>query len=347
MQHSVASNSPAIVRRQRELLRERYAQLVGPGENYALVDFPDHSNVGDSAIWLGEVSLLREITGDVPSYVCTHGTYDRAALQKAVPEGPIFFHGGGNIGDIWPSNQAFRERILSDFPDRKIVLLPSSIHFQDSANIDKFNRALAGTKSTFLFVRDRPSLAIAQASIDCPVELTPDSALGLGVIEQPARPVMEVFGLLRTDVEASGRDYTALREAGVEIDDWLVEPQIDRRRLRNRAIFATLLNGSLSGAKAKARQYNLIAQTRVDRGLAQLCQGEAVVSDRLHAHILCTLMGKAHVALDNSYGKVSGYWDNWHREVNNVRFARNVDEIGPALRELGMTEIANRISPSR
>ncbi|WP_404905491.1 hypothetical protein, partial [Propionibacterium freudenreichii] len=41
---------------------ELVAQLVeqaqqfgfGPGEDYALVDFPDHGNVGDSAIWLGE-----------------------------------------------------------------------------------------------------------------------------------------------------------------------------------------------------------------------------------------------------------------------------------------------------
>lgn len=344
MQHSIASDAAVVVARQRALLREKYMQFVEPGERYALVDFPDHSNVGDSAIWLGELALLRDITGRFPSYVCTHGDYDRDAMRRAVPEGPIFFNGGGNIGDIWPANQAFRERLLIDFPDRKIVFLPGSIHFKDNANISRFNAALSQSKSCSLFVRDRSSLEIAEESIDCPTDLTPDAALGLGSQNTPNPPTMEVFGLLRTDVEASGADYKDLRDAGLEIDDWLNEPTLNRRRLRRKAILSTLLDGSLSGAEAKARHYHLIAQTRVDRGLAQLSQGRVVVTDRLHAHILCTLMGKTHVALDNSYGKVSGYWENWHRDVNNVRFARSIDEIAPALRELGLTEIASKIT---
>ena len=37
---------------------------------YALLDMPDHSNVGDSAIWAGEMTWLKRNIGKEPSYVC-------------------------------------------------------------------------------------------------------------------------------------------------------------------------------------------------------------------------------------------------------------------------------------
>lgn len=347
MLHSSAEGITAIVDYQRELLRREFAAFLKPGDRYALVDFPDHSNVGDSAIWLGETKLLCHIAGQLPHYVCTHQNYDRSALETAVPTGPIFIHGGGNIGDLWPANQQFRERILDDFPDRQVVLLPSSIHFLDERKIDGFNCALAKSKSPHLFVRDRPSLTIAQKWIDCPSTLSPDAAIGLGVMVQPQDAIIKAFALLRTDLEATGADYSALIQAGIVIDDWLNEPAINRTKLRNRAVIATIKGGNFSYGLAKAHHYNMIAQTRVDRGLKQLCQGEVVISDRLHAHILCTLMGKAHVALDNSYGKVSGYWENWHRGVPNIRFAHDVSEIAAALKELGQDELARAIAAGK
>src|SRR3546814_4150338 len=38
----------------------RVLDAVLPSGKLALVDFPDHSNVGDSAIWLGEMAYLRK-----------------------------------------------------------------------------------------------------------------------------------------------------------------------------------------------------------------------------------------------------------------------------------------------
>ena len=41
------------------LLQNVLLSLVSPGEPCVLVDYPNYSNVGDSAIWLGEMRLLR------------------------------------------------------------------------------------------------------------------------------------------------------------------------------------------------------------------------------------------------------------------------------------------------
>ena len=347
MTRSSAENSHEIIHTEREVLIDELAQYLSPGEEYALVDFPDHSNVGDSAIWLGEMSLLRQLSGKLPSYVCTHQDYDKQALEKAVPSGPIFFHGGGNVGDLWPANQRFREQILLDFPERKVILLPSSIYFVDRKKIGNFQAALKKSKYAHLFVRDDQSLAFAQEHLTSPVTLSPDAALGLGRLAQPSEPSIRVFALLRTDPEASSADYASLHSAGVAIDDWLIEPEFNRDAMRNRAVMATIFRGSVSRHQAKARHYNKIAHLRVDRGLKQLCQGQIVISDRLHAHILCTLMGKTHIALDNSYGKVSGYWERWHKNVSNIRFATDVDQVAPALEDLGFEDVAREIRSAR
>jgi len=144
-----------VVETQQAALRALYAAHVGHGDRYALVDFPDHANVGDSAIWLGEVAMLRAVTGNDPDYVCTWDGFDPDAFARASPHGVLFLHGGGNLGDIWPHHQQFRERMVAQVRDRRIVQLPQSIHFRDPARLTPFAEAVAAHPDFHLYVRDR------------------------------------------------------------------------------------------------------------------------------------------------------------------------------------------------
>ena len=53
------------------------------------------------------------------------------------------------------------------------------------------------------------------------------------------------------------------------------------------------------------------ARARVARGCALLSSGRVVITDRLHAHILSLLLGIPHAVLDNSYGKLGRFLDQW------------------------------------
>ena len=44
---------------------------------------------------------------------------------------------------------------------------------------------------------------------------------------------------------------------------------------------------------------------RIDRGLRLLSRARYVITDRLHVHILCTLLDIPHCVLDNRYGKIA------------------------------------------
>jgi exopolysaccharide biosynthesis predicted pyruvyltransferase EpsI len=44
------------------------------------------------------------------------------------PDDPILLHGGGNFGDVWPGFQRFREQVIRESPNRRIIQLPQTIH---------------------------------------------------------------------------------------------------------------------------------------------------------------------------------------------------------------------------
>ena len=291
-------STPDVVASQQAALLALYRRHVGPGDRYALVDFPDHANVGDSAIWLGEVAMLRQVTGRDPDYVATWDGFDIAAFRAASPTGVLFLHGGGNLGDIWPHHQHFRERMLAEIDDRPIVQLPQSIHFRASAGIATFAALAARHPAFHLYVRDRPSLALAQRHCAGPVDLAPDSAFALG--RQRREPAdCDLLMLLRTDDERLGHD-PAIVVAGRDavILDWLDDGPLPQVR----------------AGETQADHYHRLATARVDRGLALLSRGRRIVTDRLHAHILSLLLEIPHLALDNDYGKVSAYIDAWTAE---------------------------------
>jgi exopolysaccharide biosynthesis predicted pyruvyltransferase EpsI len=57
-----------------------------------------------------------------------------------------------------------------------------------------------------------------------------------------------------------------------------------------------------------------------------LSSGRVVITDRLHAHLLCLLAGIPHAVLDNSYGKLGGFLDRWTGEAAGVYRADSTED---------------------
>ena len=312
-----AETSDAAIARLRSRLDAALTPLLD-GADIALVDYPDHSNVGDSAIWLGETAFFRD-RGLQPAYASTIGSHDHDALAAALPEGTIFLHGGGNFGTLWPSHQDFRLDLLARFPGRPIVQLPQSIFFADRASVDACARAVERHGRFTLCVRDEPSLEIARRHFPCETLLAPDMAFAIGPLAR--RPAsVDVLYLLRTDREKAGRPDESPLEAAV---DWLED---DTTAMRMNTLGSRLLTLANSPNVARVRTYERRAWTRLRRGAALLSRGRVVVTDRLHGHILSTLLGIPHVVLDNSYRKIGNFVDAWTGRLATLRLATDVEE---------------------
>ncbi|MDX1634513.1 MAG: polysaccharide pyruvyl transferase family protein [Marinobacter sp.] len=273
----------------------------------AIFDFPNYANVGDSAIWLGQRAFLR-----------AHGFHvchvdDCYLGGRGYPELPedaaILINGGGNFGDLYIHHQKLRESLILQYPRNRIIQLPQSIHFQSEVEENRCANFLKKHGDFHLIVRDKLSFEIAERIHAGPVYLCPDMALYLGRLRRPVEPQFRVVGLLRKDreqiyehAEAATRDLFC---------DWLVERRaigwfVGLNLRADRKVFG---RRSLLPRKLVL---DWAARARLKRGCRLLSSGRAVVTDRLHAHILCTLMDIPHVVLDNSYGKIRNFRAAWN-----------------------------------
>jgi exopolysaccharide biosynthesis predicted pyruvyltransferase EpsI len=217
--------------------------------------------------------------------------------------------GGGNFGDVWPKNHNFREAIISAHPQNAIIQFPQSLHFGDPAALHKTADKLAGAQHLRLLVRDHESYDLATTHFNCDVTLCPDMAFALGPLDKIGPQDLDVLLLLRTDKESTGPQTDTL-PAGWEQDDWLVDdPNLYPDVLRETRVSALLsLNPARLSKRARRNHYyNRLAERRVERGIRQLSRARFIITDRLHVHILSTLLGLPHCFLDNHYGKIARF----------------------------------------
>jgi exopolysaccharide biosynthesis predicted pyruvyltransferase EpsI len=306
-------------------LRERVDHTLRPllarTHAVALVDFPNHSNVGDSAIWLGELAYLRSLGSVSIRYTCDIKSYSRDALAPRARNGVILLSGGGNLGDLWTGSQQLRERVISDFRDTPIIQLPQSIHFENRVALLRAKEVFESHPRFTLLVRDRSSLALAGNEFRSPSHLCPDMAFCLGPLERPCSHTKDVVWLLRTDKESASGSRSAL-PAAIERVDWLAEPttRVSRlarvldRQVKRHPRFLSKLN------RAQSRVWEQLARQRLTRGCRLLAAGRTVITDRLHGHILSVLLGIPQLLLDNNTGKVRSFYDTWTRSLPFVRW---------------------------
>lgn len=309
---------------------------------YALLDYPDYGNVGDSAIWAGQIAWLQKNVGKPSAYLSDLHT-PVAEVTRNVTGQTLIIQGGGNFGDLWPANQKFREDIVAANPGSTIIQFPQSIHYDNLVNLETTARNLKAAKSLRLLVRDHESLALASRAFDCEVTLCPDMAFALGPLQRIGEPDLDVLLLLRTDKEATGLTTEAWPR-GWEQHDWLKDvPNLHRDAVRDTRIAAvmSLSPARLSKTARRNYYYNLLADRRVMRGLRQLSRARFVITDRLHVHILSTLLGLPHCFLDNHYGKISRFSEAFSTRWFDSYQAKTLsDAVSCARAWLAMTENA-------
>lgn len=305
-------------------------------DRVAILDFPNYPNVGDSAIWMGQLAFFRQ-KGIRIAYTCDIDTYDAKILSRRLPAtgGAIVFSGGGSLGDIWERYQDYREAVISSFPRHRVIQLPQSICFLDSEARQRARSCFSNARDLHLFVRDEMSLERAREELGMIASLCPDVAFcGRLPATRASHDRQDVLWLCRADREgAQVRDPT--RYPGPRLD-WESEPRsrlisLTRSmtwRMRDSSVWRRALRTPLS------RSYPIVAQSRLARGVAIVRSAKVVVTDRLHGHILCLMAATPHVLLDTVYGKVRDFHHTWSDASPLVRWADSIEEAQVLAEEL-------------
>ncbi len=317
-------------------IEETLNPLIGTGvANICIIDPPSHFNVGDSAILLGELDYLARNFPRARLSFYDVDSYSSGADRYIAEADVLLLHGGGNFGDLWPHHHAIRAAIVKKFPDKAIVQFPQSIFFQNHDNVADTAAWIEEHGNLTLCVRDAKSYTFAQQHFQCRVLLTPDMAFAMKPIQRTAFPSADFFCLLRADKEAVA-DHEAILQIladggyAFESRDWLdgdthdLVTRLDRR-LRAAVAKRPRMMSPFRSQLMSLRRKN--AELRVASGIALLSRGTFVVTDRLHAHILASLLGIRNVAFDSLDGKISALVSTWASPSAAVTTCASTDEL--------------------
>jgi exopolysaccharide biosynthesis predicted pyruvyltransferase EpsI len=332
----------ALVDELRSSIDEVLRPLVPGGTRCALMDFPNSGNVGDAAVWLGERSWL-DRNGVEVVYACDRYTYSKARLQKELRDGVILLRGGGNLGDLWPGFQTFRESVISDFPDNRMIQLPQSVRFVDPANAERASKIFNSHPNLHLLLRDNESLDRARELFTAPSELCTDMAFAQDPPDPNTSPVHDLLWLCRTDQESTAPPAGPASETLAH--DWLIDaaphlglPVSKRAGYAINRLFSAAVRRSppraLGLGLLASATYDRRARQRVDRGCRILRTGRVVITDRLHGHILCCLLGIPHVVSSDRFAKLRSFYDTWTEGFSSVHFADSIDDAFAQAEEL-------------
>jgi pyruvyl transferase EpsO len=317
--------------------------IAGRSERICIIDPPGYANVGDNAIFLGELAFLRRNFPGARIDFFDTGNYTSACDRFIQDSSIILLQGGGNFGELWPRGHAIRMEILNRFPGKPIVQFPQSISFLTQAGIDTTARAIEKQGNFTLLVRDRKSQAFAETHFPCRTILCPDMAFALGDIQR-APASLDFLCLLRQDKEAvtdHSKLVGVLAELGGSLDvaDWN-KAQDTRADKRDKALsrawrrFPWTVGLTRSFAFRVREQH---ARERLAFGLGLLSRGSMVITDRLHAHVLCCLLGVRHLMFDSLDGKVSALYEAWTKNTQHAQLVRSVDQVADIVREIRST----------
>lgn len=317
--------------------------LISPGEPVALLDYPLHANAGDTLIYAGELAYLRRLGAEV-RYQANVGRYRAEDLRALHPEGAILLHGGGNFGDRWPLFQHFRERVVADFPDRRIIQLPQSIEMS-AETARRVNERYRSHPELTVLLRDRRSMQLAERLLpEVRTAFCPDLAFGY----EPGRPrpaSVDVLELRRTDSESAAGGPLFDRDPGFSAVtvDWRLG------RLETLRWHALKAPGALARRTGRlpvawyptliGPSYERIARLVLAAAERTVAQGRVVVTDRLHGAVLATLLGRPVVARDNANRKLSAIVDDYLGRFPSVALAADRADASAAVRaRLAQTE---------
>ncbi len=289
--------------------------------DYVLLDVPYYTNIGDTLIWEGTRHFLKS----TPHRCLLTAAEETFTFPSLSPDTIILLQGGGNFGDLWRRHQEFRQSVIKNYPNNKIIILPQTVFYNDIKVFEKDARIMNSHKNLHICARDKKSLEFLQSSLTCNLYLVPDMAFC--IIDKLLKKYRKKEGnrvlfLKRKDPEFNEYDFNAyITEDSKYIDtcDW---PTMEQSQKPKEILDKLLWRKKRLGRIPDIYANRVFRPFQVRKGIEFVSQYQKIYTTRLHVAILSVLLGKEVVFFDNSYGKNSSFFDSWLADVNNVTFVR-------------------------
>jgi len=245
----------------------------------------------------------------------------------------ILLQGGGNFGDLWRRHTDFCLRIINDFPENKIIILPQTVFYRDEKTLLDDAAIMNSHRGLTICARDGLSHELLLEHFHAAkILLLPDMAFCISPLslEKKSRDARKsVLFLKRGDIELETYNFEHYLKdrTGIEEHDW---PGMQKKLL----IFHLLvllkklgdifkgsrLAGSLTRRLVDRYAVHVFMPGLIKRGIAFLGTYEYIFTTRLHGAILGILLDKPMTFFDNAYGKNSSFYNTWLKGTQGIIF---------------------------
>lgn len=300
--------------------------------DYVYLDLPYHSNLGDTLIWQGTLDFLKQIPYKC-LYSCSVNGKKYGNIIKKNHNPIILFHGGGNFGDLWVLHNNFRKKIISEFPNHKIIVLPQTVFYNDIKHLEEDAQFYYKYPNVVICARDDISYKILKDNFPKnTIYLLPDMAfyMNIGKIKKFTYEKKDSLFVKRMDKEFSASKYYSLVPKGATISDWptfMDNEYTEYRYLKviNRYCGAIdrRLNTNINNTVTDLYWKKIIKNKNVNLAVNFIDEYKNIYTTRLHAAILSVILNKQNITVyDNSYGKNSSFVDTWLFDLKNLTLVK-------------------------
>lgn len=277
-----------------------------------VIGTPTHINIGDSAITLAEIQFLKQNGYEDVLEITLHEYISyRKCIRRMIPHSAdIFLMGGGFMGSLWPAEEEWRQKMLEDFCQHRIVVFPQTIYYEkDSAanaimlkSIEIYNNIPKLT----LVAREHISYDLMKKLYPkCSVLLTPDIVLSMN---------QKIFNQTRNAILTCFR-YDKERNISLEDEQQLIQ-NLKKKGYR---VYETDM---MSDTQITVNNREKI----VDDKLRQFASAKLVITDRLHGMVFCAITGTPCIVLSNNHHKVKGTYE-WIKHLDYIKYVTDITEV--------------------
>nr|WP_253956503.1 polysaccharide pyruvyl transferase family protein [Pediococcus pentosaceus] len=272
------------------------------------MDVPTNGNIGDQAIVYATYLFLNELK---PNYSILEVPYTdlNASLntlrRNLAADTLVILNGGGNLGDIYPSEEFNRWTTFRMLKQNKKILFPQSVSFKTNKEglkmLKKSINSYEKSHKLNVFLRERKSFNFFKENYkNVDVNLVPDIVFSLEnkIQVNDTEKSLGVLTLLRDDIEKSDYDLSNLFKAVTQ---------------KNKKL--TKSDTYIPNIKINEKSREKLVLSKIE----EISRYELVITDRLHGMILSYLAHTPVIVLENNNWKIKSTYQTWLKDASFVK----------------------------
>lgn len=272
---------------------------------------PTHGNIGDQAIALATLQMLKEQFNDYQ--IITVNDVDTLKKIKTIkniikPFDIIFLHGGGNMGNLYGIAERERIQVVRNFPHNRIVIMTQTANFSNSLRgriqLKRSMKAYNSHRRLIIFAREERTFKFMKKEFyNAEIKLLPDI----------------VFYLTKENNDiAGGRNFitTCIRNDQESILKSPEEVLKDIGNIDDEVfIYDTCVTRKIDSITRNLEVNSLINQFR---------RSKIVITDRMHGMVISAITQTPCIVTKSLDSKIIGTYQ-WIKDLNYVLLVDKFD----------------------